>query len=82
MPRKRHESPEEKNDSGNLFYDFKNKAAGKGTSFGEKEQFAFRHIKVIHELIPGAAGYLDGPEGCQLGSLHGELSNLRYGQLR
>lgn len=77
-----HVSPEEKNDSGDLFYDFKNRTAGKGTSFGEKENFAFRHVKVSPGLIPGAAGYLGGPAGCQLDSLHGELSNLRYGQLR
>lgn len=28
---------EEKHDSEYLFYDFKNRAAGKGTSFGEKK---------------------------------------------
>lgn len=35
---------EEKHDSEDLFYDFKNWAAGKGTFFGEKEKYAFRCV--------------------------------------
>lgn len=37
---------EEKHDSETLFYDFNNRAAGKGTSFGEKEKYASRCVKV------------------------------------
>lgn len=48
-----------KNSSGHLFHHFKNRAAGKGTTFREKEKFAFRHVKVSHQLIPEAARYLE-----------------------
>lgn len=72
-----------KHHSGYLFYDFKNKEAGKGTSFGENEKFAFRYVKVSHELIPEAARYL-GWRGCHPGSqevlVYGELNHLCEGE--
>lgn len=59
---------EEKHDSEYLFYDFKNRAAGKGTSFGEKkEKYAFRCVKTYWTHI-GEAEYLGRPAGCQLSS--------------
>lgn len=39
-----------KNDSGALCHDFKNRAAGKGACFREKEKFAFRQVRVSHGL--------------------------------
>lgn len=52
-----------KNNSRDLFYDNKNRAAGKEASFREKEKFACGHVKASRGLItrggrhPSLQGY-------------------------
>lgn len=49
---------------GDLFHDFRNSAAGKGASLGEKEPFASGQVRVPHGLAPEAARYV-GPRACR-----------------
>lgn len=55
--------PKKKNHSGDLFYDNKNRGAGKEASFGEKEKFACGPVKVSRGLITRGARH-PGPQGC------------------